>query len=53
MAKSWAVNAPTTLYILYKAVSIFIESETREKIKLTKKPFDKDMANYFNPCQIP
>ena len=52
MAKTWLINTNTMINALYKMASVFLDSETKEKIKMTSKNSMDDMFENIHPSQI-
>lgn len=50
--KMFVVNAPGTIYFSWKAVSVFMDPVTVEKINISKKPTDKHMFDNIDPSQV-
>ncbi len=52
MAKTWIVNTNGMINAMYKMASVFLDAETKEKIKLTSKSFTDDMTTVIHPSQL-
>lgn len=52
MAKTWMLNTNTMINTLYKMAGVFLDKETKEKIKLTNKNFTDDMFEHIHPSQV-
>lgn len=48
----WVVNAPLTVSISWKMVSVFLDQVTVDKIKISKSSTEKDIWNLCDKSQV-
>ena len=53
MAKFFVLNSSFLVQSLYKFLSLFLDKEVKEKIKITTNPTEPTLTQLFHPKQLP